>query len=89
MESHEFLEDIIVGAGSQYCTLGAIPLTVDELLECYRVSDHYKDIMRIVNGDDMKHTYWVESEPGLGLSLKTPSKYHNSVDAKLRRDTGT
>ncbi|KAJ0078484.1 hypothetical protein Patl1_23940 [Pistacia atlantica] len=60
VESHEFLEDIVVGAGSRYCALGAIPLTLDELVECYRVSDHYKDVMRIINGDDMKHTYWVE-----------------------------
>ncbi|KAK9292848.1 hypothetical protein L1049_020828 [Liquidambar formosana] len=44
--------------------------------------------MRIVDGDDVKHTYWVESEPGLGLSLKTPSKYQCSVDAEPRRETG-
>ncbi|GMY21981.1 Brefeldin A resistance protein [Fagus crenata] len=37
--------------------------------------------------DDAKHTYWVESEPGIGLSLKTPSKDHCTVDAQPRRET--
>ncbi|KAL4636483.1 hypothetical protein ACB092_03G012100 [Castanea dentata] len=78
VESSEFLEDIAAGDGSQYIVPGATPLTLEELVECYRASDHYKDIMRIVNGDDAKHTYWVESEPGIGLSLKTPSKYHST-----------
>ncbi|KAA8545286.1 hypothetical protein F0562_020070 [Nyssa sinensis] len=36
----------------------ATPLTIDKLVECYRASDHFKDIMRIVDGDDVKHTYW-------------------------------
>lgn len=88
VESDEFLEDIVTGYGSQYMVPGATPLGLDELVKCYKASDHYKDIMRIVSGDDVKHTYWVESEPGLGLSLKTPSKYHCSVDAQLRRETG-
>ncbi|KAL6324023.1 hypothetical protein AAG906_006294 [Vitis piasezkii] len=87
VESDEFLEDIVTGYGSQYMVPGATPLGLDELVKCYKASDHYKDIMRIVSGDDVKHTYWVESEPGLGLSLKTPSKYHCSVDAQLRRET--
>lgn len=82
VESGEFLEDIVAGDGSQYMVPGATPLILDELVECYRASDHYKDIMRIVDRNDVKHTYWVESEPGLGLSLKTPSKYHSSVDTK-------
>ncbi|KAM3704515.1 hypothetical protein ACJW31_03G010600 [Castanea mollissima] len=80
VESSEFLEDIAAGDGSQYIVPGATPLTLEELVECYRASDHYKDIMRIVNGDDAKHTYWVESEPGIGLSLKTPSKYHSTLE---------
>ena len=88
MESSEFLEDIAAGDSSQYIVPGATPLTLEEILECYKASDHYKDILRIVNGDDAKHTYWVESEPGIGLSLKTPSKDHCMVDAQPRRETG-
>ncbi|XP_059654383.1 ABC transporter G family member 39-like [Cornus florida] len=87
VESAEFLEDIVAGYGSQYMGSEAIPLTIEELVECYRASDHYRDIMRIVDGDDVKHTYWVESEPGLGLSLKTPSIYHYSVDSQPRKET--
>uniref|UniRef100_A0A7N2L4M7 ABC-2 type transporter transmembrane domain-containing protein n=1 Tax=Quercus lobata TaxID=97700 RepID=A0A7N2L4M7_QUELO len=81
VESSEFLEDIAAGDGSQYIVPGATPLTLEELVECYRASDHYKDIMRIVKGDDAKHTYWLESEPGIGLSLKTPSKYQEERQA--------
>ena len=82
MESSEFLEDIAAGDGTQYIVPGATPLTLEELVECYRASDHYKDIMRIVKGDDAKHTYWLESEPGIGLSLKTPSKYQEERQVK-------
>ncbi|PON98277.1 ABC transporter, G [Trema orientale] len=87
VESSEFLEDIVAGFGSQYIAPGAAPHTLEELVECYRASDHYKDVMRIVHGGEVKHTYWVESEPGLGLSLKTPSKYHCSVDDHPRKET--
>lgn len=57
MESNEFLEDIVAGAGSQYIVPGATPLTLYEIIADYRVSDHYKDVMRIVDEDDMKHTH--------------------------------
>ncbi|CAK9181178.1 unnamed protein product [Ilex paraguariensis] len=88
VEAAEFLEDIAAGDGYQYMAPDATPLAINELVECYRASDHHKDIKRIVVGDDVKHTYWVESEPGLGLSLKTPSKYHSSTDAEPRKETG-
>ena len=88
MESSEFLEDIAAADGSQYIVPGATPITLEELVKCYRASGHYKDIMRIVKEDDAKHTYWVESEPGIGLSLKTPSKYHSTINAQPRRETG-
>ncbi|KAF8401251.1 hypothetical protein HHK36_012183 [Tetracentron sinense] len=87
IESGEFLEDIVAGDGLQYMAQAASPLTLDELVVCYRASDHYQDVMRIVYGEDMKHTYWVEREPGLGLSLKTPSKYKLSVSAEPRQET--
>ncbi|KAI6695438.1 hypothetical protein NL676_023148 [Syzygium grande] len=87
VESNEFLEDIAAGDGSKYVVPGATSLTLEELIECYHASDHNKDILRIVHGDEVKHTYWVESEPGLGLTLKTPSKYHCAVDAQPRKET--
>ncbi|KAI3439344.1 uncharacterized protein J3R85_004754 [Psidium guajava] len=87
VESNEFLEDIAAGDGSKYVAPGVTSLTLEELFECYTASDHYKDILRIVRGDEVKHTYWVESEPGLGLSLKRPSKYHCAVDAQPRKET--
>ncbi|KAK3016996.1 hypothetical protein RJ639_006562 [Escallonia herrerae] len=79
------LEDIVAGYGSQYMAAEAIPLAINELAECYRTSDHHRDVMRTVGGDHVKHKYWVESEPGLGLSLKMTSKC--SVDTEPRRET--
>ncbi|OMO86213.1 hypothetical protein CCACVL1_09721 [Corchorus capsularis] len=87
VDSSEFLIDIVAGTSCQYLPQGATPLTIDELVELYRSSDHYKDVMRIVKEEGVKHTYWVESEPGLGLSLCTPSKYQFSVNSQLKRDT--
>jgi len=88
VESNEFLEDIAAGDGSKYMAPGATSPTLEELIECYNASDHYKDILRIVHGDEVKHTYWVDSEAGLGLTFKTPSKYHCAVNAQPRKATG-
>lgn len=55
MESNEFVEAIIAGAGSKYIEPERTPLTIDEIIASYRVSDHYKDVMRIVNDDDKKY----------------------------------
>ncbi|XAR52732.1 Sulfate-transporting ATPase [Bertholletia excelsa] len=87
VESAEFLEDIVAGYGSQYMAPTATLFTLDELVEIYRASDHYKDVTRIACGDEVKLTYWVESEPGLALSLKTPSKYRCAVDVEPRKET--
>ncbi|KAL0006406.1 hypothetical protein SO802_013967 [Lithocarpus litseifolius] len=40
VESSEFLEHIAAGDSSQYIVPGATPLTLEELAECYRASDH-------------------------------------------------
>lgn len=87
METAEFLEDIVAGFGSQYMVPEATALSIDELAECYRASDQYKDIVRIITGDRVKHIYWVESEPGLGLSLKTPLN-NNPSNYKPSTETG-
>ncbi|KAI7996595.1 ABC transporter G family member 31 [Camellia lanceoleosa] len=67
-ETAEFLEDIAAGHGLQYMAPLTTTLSIDELVEYYKASDHYKDIARIAYGDDVKLTYWVDSEPGLGLA---------------------
>nr|POE57771.1 pleiotropic drug resistance protein 1 [Quercus suber] len=85
VESSEFLKDIAAGDSSQYIVPGATPLTLEELVECYRASDHYKDIMRIVNGDDVKHTYWKVSL-GLGCPLKChPNTIAQSMHSQEER----
>ncbi|CAI0551897.1 unnamed protein product [Linum tenue] len=87
VDCYEFLEDIAAGNGSQYVPPGASPYTLEDLVDCYRASDHNKDIMRIIASKDVKQTYWLESEPGLGLSLKRPAKYQSSTDRAPRRET--
>ncbi|KAI7984732.1 putative vesicle-associated membrane protein 726 [Camellia lanceoleosa] len=67
-ETAEFLEDIAAGHGLQYMAPLTTTLSIDELVEYYKASNHYKDIARIAYGDDVKLTYWVDSEPGLGLA---------------------
>lgn len=87
VETAEFLEDIVAGFGSQYMVPEATALSIYELSEHYRASDQYKDIVRIITGDRVKHVYWVESEPGLGLSLITPSN-NNHYNSKTTMETG-
>uniref|UniRef100_A0A2N9ILV8 ABC transporter family G domain-containing protein n=1 Tax=Fagus sylvatica TaxID=28930 RepID=A0A2N9ILV8_FAGSY len=40
VKSCEFLEDIAAGDSSQYIVPGSTPLKLEELLECYKASDH-------------------------------------------------
>lgn len=88
MESVEFLEDIAAGYGYQYTASGAMPLSTEELVENYRSSNHYIDIMRIIKQDCVKHTYWAEGVYNLGLSLKT-LEYQKSGEADPSKRKGT
>ncbi|ERN03264.1 ABC transporter G family member 36 isoform X1 [Amborella trichopoda] len=86
VDSGAFLEDIASGQGSQYIAPGFAALSVEELAKCYKMSDHYKDVMRIVEGEDIKCTYWVKSEAGLCLSLKTEFGHGTSVNSEPRHE---
>ncbi|KAJ0980557.1 hypothetical protein J5N97_008812 [Dioscorea zingiberensis] len=86
VESGEFLEDIVSGNGMQYLAPGSSSLRLSELAECYHSSNHYKDVLRILSGEDFMRTYWIESEPGIGLSLKTPSKFDCTISPERRRE---
>lgn len=88
IESAEFLEDIAAGYGLQYIIPETNPSDLGELIDLYEASDHYKDITRVVHGDEVKLTYWVESEPGIGLSLKNTSKRHSANKVEARKETG-
>ncbi|GLJ34605.1 hypothetical protein SUGI_0695940 [Cryptomeria japonica] len=86
VDSGAFLEDIAAGEGSQYLMSGNAALSLHELVYSYKESDHYRDLMRIVHGEDVNHTFWVESEPNIGLSVKTPSISEFSASNQLRPD---
>lgn len=79
MESNEFLEDIIAGPGSKQIEPKQTPLTIDEIIASYRVSDHYKDVMRIVNDDDKKHLIGQKVSQALVCHIK----HHPSTAAPL------
>jgi hypothetical protein len=70
VESWEFLQDIAAENGMQYLLRRSNPLGLEELVECYYSSDHYLDVIRIIGKSKEFSTYWVESEPGISLSLK-------------------
>ncbi|TVU49709.1 hypothetical protein EJB05_01035, partial [Eragrostis curvula] len=79
VESWEFLQDIAAENGMQYLLPRSTPRDLEELVECYYSSDHYLDIIRIIGMGNEFSTYWVESEPGIGLSLKKTSMDNSNV----------
>ncbi|TVU32503.1 hypothetical protein EJB05_24234, partial [Eragrostis curvula] len=79
VESWEFLQDIAAENGMQYLLPRSTPRDLEELVECYYSSDHYLDIIRIIGMGNEFSTYWVESEPGIGLSLTKTSMWNSNA----------
>jgi hypothetical protein len=80
VESWEFLQDIAAENGMQYLLPRLTPRGLEELVECYYSSDHYLDIVRVIGKNKEFSTYWVESEPGIGLSLKESSILNSNAE---------
>ncbi|KAF8776612.1 hypothetical protein HU200_003335 [Digitaria exilis] len=78
VESWEFLQDIAAENGMQYLLTRSNPRGLEELVECYHSSDHYLDIIRVIGKSKEFTTYWVASEPGIGLSLKESTTFDSS-----------
>jgi len=78
VESWEFLQDIAAENGMQYLLPRSNPRGLEELVECYYSSDHYLDVMRVIGKSTEFSTYWVESEPGIGLSLKESTRFNSN-----------
>ncbi|XP_072148351.1 pleiotropic drug resistance protein TUR2-like [Setaria viridis] len=98
VESWEFLQDIAAENGLQYLLRRSNPRGLEELVECYYSSDHYLDVIRIIGKSKEFSTYWVESEPGIGLSLKESTTFKSNktkhqetevVVAKLLNKSGS
>ncbi|MCO5592667.1 hypothetical protein L7F22_046670 [Adiantum nelumboides] len=71
VDSSEFLQDIAAGEGAPYLQPGSKNSVVEELAFAFRNSNHYKDILRVVYNENTLQTFWVESEPNLGLTVRT------------------
>ncbi|CAD6267446.1 unnamed protein product [Miscanthus lutarioriparius] len=95
VESWEFLQDIAAENRMQYLLPRLTPRGLEELVECYYSSDHYLDIVRVIGKNKEFSTYWVESEPGIGLSLKESSTLNSNAEhqemvvAKLLNKSGS
>ncbi|KAJ1265885.1 hypothetical protein BS78_08G107700 [Paspalum vaginatum] len=98
VESWEFLQDIAAENGMQYLLPRSDPRGLEELVECYYSSDNYLDVMRVIGKSTEFSTYWVESEPGIGLSLKESTRFNSNnsehkemevVVAKLLNKSGS
>uniref|UniRef100_A0A0D9Y0H1 ABC transporter domain-containing protein n=1 Tax=Leersia perrieri TaxID=77586 RepID=A0A0D9Y0H1_9ORYZ len=80
VESWEFLQDIAAENSMQYLVPRSAPRSFEELVNFYYSSDNYQDIIRVIGMSKEYSTYWVESEPGIGLSLRKPTAF-NSDDS--------
>ncbi|CAL4898614.1 unnamed protein product [Urochloa decumbens] len=98
VESWEFLQDIAAENGMQYLLPRSNPRGLEELVECYYSSDHHLDVTRVIGKSKEFSTYWVESEPGIGLSLKESATFNSNntehkefevVIAKLLNKSGS
>jgi len=83
VESWEFLQDIAAENGMQYQLPRSNIQGLEELVECYYSSDHYLDVIRVIGKSKEFITYWVESEPGIGLSLKESTTFNSNNDLRL------
>ncbi|EFJ33605.1 hypothetical protein SELMODRAFT_406260 [Selaginella moellendorffii] len=83
VDTAAFLQDIGAGEGGQYVKGNRQLYGIEELVEAYKSSDLYKDIVRIVSSDDVAFTYWVEHEPSIGLSVRKSSNGAEVVVSRL------
>ncbi|CAN6343362.1 unnamed protein product [Urochloa humidicola] len=98
VESWEFLQDIAAENGMQYLLPRSNPRGLEEFVECYYSSDHHLDVIRVIGKSKEFSTYWAESEPGIGLSLKESATFNSNntehkemevVIAKLLNKSGS
>lgn len=88
VKSWEFLPDIAAGNGMKYLLPRSTPRSFEELVGCYYSSDHYQDIIRVIGTSKEFSTYWVESEPGIGLSLRKPTTFNSNVPSDVQQEMG-
>lgn len=85
MDPGDFLMEIAAGEGSQYLESGYGNPGLADLSMTYRLSDAFKDVLRIVHNQDVVHALWVESEPNLGLSVRKKERKPPNDDQPHQR----
>ncbi|GJP31886.1 hypothetical protein CLOM_g15887, partial [Closterium sp. NIES-68] len=79
----DFIQEIPTESGVEFVAPGATHLSTAQLVEAYRNSWHYRDVMRVVEGEKVCKSVWVEVQPpiDLGFSLSGDSVTVSSVPA--------
>ncbi|CAM6087925.1 unnamed protein product [Calypogeia fissa] len=79
MDAGDFLMEIAAGEGIQYLRTGHVNPSLDNLVKAYKLSEAYKDMMRVMHSEDVIHALWVETEPNLGMTMRKKNQKKKTV----------
>ncbi|CAI5462083.1 unnamed protein product, partial [Closterium sp. Yama58-4] len=65
----DFIQEIPTESGVEFVAPGAAHLSTAQLVEAYRNSAHYRDVMRVVQGEQVCKSVWVEMQPPIDLTF--------------------
>ncbi|CAI5514863.1 unnamed protein product [Closterium sp. Naga37s-1] len=65
----DFIQEIPTESGVEFVAPGAAHLSTAQLVEAYHHSAHYRDVMRVVQGEKVCKSVWVEVQPPIDLTF--------------------
>ncbi|CAI7757903.1 unnamed protein product [Closterium sp. NIES-53] len=65
----DFIQEIPTESGVEFVAPGATHLSTAQLVEAYHSSAHYRDVMRVVQGEQVCKSVWVEVQPPIDLTF--------------------
>ncbi|CAI6006189.1 unnamed protein product [Closterium sp. NIES-65] len=65
----DFIQEIPTESGVEFVAPGAAHLSTAQLVEAYQNSAHYRDVMRVVQGEKVCKSVWVEVQPPIDLTF--------------------
>ncbi|CAI7849442.1 unnamed protein product, partial [Closterium sp. NIES-54] len=65
----DFIQEIPTESGVEFVAPGATHLSTAQLVEAYHNSAHYRDVMRVVQGEQVCKSVWVEVQPPIDLTF--------------------
>jgi hypothetical protein len=65
----EFLEEVTTSDGILYLQPGLPKLDIEGFAAEFKKSDHYKDILRVVDSPEIVEEFWVEVRPRAPLRI--------------------